>query len=113
METSPPHSYEFQSRSNEINVSAVYYPIGICELVIHKLKLGKCDKCVFVGSYQVDFVHLTFIIPYPHKPENKIKYKGLVLRDSMTLNLTKIVTENNFTFIPLPEGNEEQDIVLR
>ena len=95
-------------RKNE-NVSAVFYPIGVCDMVIQKLYLDKCNNCMFIGTLRHS-LRLQFVIPYPTKHYKKDKY---AIFNAFQTNLTELVIENNYKYIPLPDEDNTQDIVIR
>ena len=102
--------------TSDRNVSAIYYPVGRCDLVVHNLNIQDCDKCIFVGYYQHPhhfWFQINFMIPYPNSQFNE---KGTEMHFAIlnpTKNLTQQVLEKNFTFIPLPKENSTQDIIIR
>ena len=52
-----------------------------------------------------------YIIPYPSREDKEKKYKALPTLPNF--NLTKEILDDNFTYIPVPEEDRDQDIVIR
>ena len=119
--TSLPYSYQLIPNDKEEhgNLSAVYYPSGICDLVVQNINLGDCDKCIFVGRYKVssNMAGITFLIPYPratYVKNNKTQnYAVFNPYDFDEDNFEELVLEKNFTFIPMPKENATQDVIIR
>ena len=115
LEPDLPYSYEFES-SNGQNVSAVFYPVGVCDIAVQKLRIPKCEKCLFVGRTRKYDELFTFVIPYPGKVSSRKNFLYIndsQLRETNVSSITNLMKNNAFTFIPLAENNSEQNIVLR
>ena len=51
------------SNPDNVSVSAIYYPVGKCDIVVNKLRLKNCNECVFVGTSAWQTVLIKYIIP--------------------------------------------------
>ena len=115
LEPDLPYSYEFESSNPDQNISAVFYPVGVCDFAVQKLKIPKCDKCLFVGRIDDDY-RSTFIIPYPRKLNDEKSFIFITdnaLRESNVSNITDLLKNNDVTFLPITKNNSGQNIILR